>query len=353
MYKIPSIVIFIFLSFNLFAQRPPIAHKLAEEAIQLMGNGDYESAIDSLESALEIVPNDIDIVYEIAHAYYQMRSYREAILILDTLVRRNDAIELHYQLLGNSYDYIGRNDAAISVYLYGLKKFPNSARLYTELGTAYTSNEKEEGKAQLAWQKAIELNPFYDEVYYRTTRYFYKYDHYLAAMYFGELFLNTTFNEKKFIEVNKMMYDCYNKILCETCEKNIKVYNSNINLNFNKHLLYFKNIYEYAFINLFKKAKDELNMNEINELRKQFIVEMNITNTNEIYTDPLTDYWEDISKAGFFDEYNYWLLSEGNREEFLKWAKKDNNYYSFKEFVDWKTENRIDVDPKLIQKINN
>jgi hypothetical protein len=66
-----------------------------------------------------------------------------------------------------------------------------------------------------------------------------------------------------------------------------------------------------------------------------------------MFDDPLVNYWFKINDEGLFEEYNYWILSEGSREQFIEWAKKDNNYQEFTEFVEWKTENRIEINPEL------
>lgn len=335
------------LSLNLIAQRPPEAQKLADEAIILMGEGNFQKAIEKLEAASEIAVGDDEIAYEIAHAYYQMKSYREAVEILDTLVRRDDSIELYFQLLGNSYDYLGRKQDAITIYEYGLKKFPRSARLYTELGTAYIGHSEEEERCQSYWQLAIELNPTYDEVYYRIAKYFFMKEQHIAGIYFGELFLNTTFNEGKFIEINHKLYEAYNKSLCSTCPENLKMFNNNSLITLNKNMLHFVKIYQYAFKNKFNTSKDSLLIKDIHELRKQFLFEWKITKSKEMFDDPLIDYWYKINDKGLFEEYNYWLLSEGSREQFIEWAKKDNNYQEFTEFVEWKTENRIEINPEL------
>lgn len=312
------------------------ARELYSDAVRLMSDGKFESAIDKLDSAFQIEP-DANYAYEIAHCHYQLHNYRDAIFILDTLIRRDDAPVHYFQMLGNAYDYITKKDAAENIYTYGLTRYPNSARLYTELGTLKASLGKD-NEAQQFWETATEKDPYYDEVYYRLAVYFYAKKHYAATIFYGELFLNTTFNESKFRDISKMIYESFNNSLCLNCDNTLNMISNNEIFIFDEKFSFTK-LYNFAYKKVFNEYRDSLSINDIYLLRQRFMKENAILAEQYPINSPLIPYLKLLESDNYFEEYHYWLLSEGNTTELIAWAKQ--NYERFKEFVEWKTENRI------------
>src|SRR5688572_17904692 len=78
------------------------------EAIQLMDNGKIEESIKLLEEARKLDPDRFDYPYELAYARYIKEDYTGAISILEKLLDHKDATERLFQLLGNSYDVMGK-----------------------------------------------------------------------------------------------------------------------------------------------------------------------------------------------------------------------------------------------------
>lgn len=329
------IIFVILLSVNLISQDE--AKEFSRNAIRLMNDGKFNEAIIEFEKAYQVSNGDSYFAYEIAHCHYQMKNYREAIFILDTLIRRDDAQIHYFQMLGNSYDFLGKKDAAINIYTFGLNKFPNAARLYTELGTAEAGRSKDD-EAQIYWETAINKDPYYDETYYRLAIYHYSRKNYLAAIYFGELFLNTTFNENKFRDINRIVYESFNKSLCPSCPNNLKMQSDEI-LNSSVDFAFYEKVYNFAYQNAFGEVLDSLRIKDILKLKNQFLKEWKILNGFSVTDSKLVEYLDIIDKENYFEDYHYWLLSEGNQEDFMLWARP--NYKRFTEFIEWKTETRI------------
>ena len=103
--------------------------KNIHEAIELMDNGDYKKSLSLLEEAKSLDPGNVDYPYEMAYAYYAKGDYKKAASILEGLKSHEDATDLFFQLLGNSYDMMGKADKAIDAYDQGLKKFPKSIKI--------------------------------------------------------------------------------------------------------------------------------------------------------------------------------------------------------------------------------
>ena len=336
------LIFFITLSTVLFAADDSNHETYAKEAIREMSKGNFELAIEKLEKALELSGGEANYAYELAHCHYQLRNYRDAIFILDTLIRRDDAQVHYFQMLGNCYDYLAKKDAAINIYTVGINKFPDSGRLYMELGTAEYGRNKFED-AEMYWKIAIDKEPYYDNTYYRLAKYFHEKKHYVAALYFGELFLNLTFNEDKFKDINQMLFKIYNESLCETCPDIMEMVSKDQS-NLMQNSFFYEKLYNLAYKKSFDTKKTSLTLADINELRKNFRLEWKIMQGDATIDDPLVQYTDKIANAGMFDEYNYWLMSEGDTDEFVEWAKK--HYVEFTDFINWKTENRIELEDK-------
>lgn len=330
------LLLIILISYASFSQS---SRELYNEAVRLMSDGKFGIAIEKLDSAYKIEP-DVNYVYEMAHCHYQLRNYRDAIFILDTLIRRDDAPVHYFQMLGNSYDYLGKKDAAINIYTYGLNLYPNSARLYTELATANAALGKD-NEAQMFWETATEKEPFYDETYYRLAIYFYSKKQYMATIFYGELFLNTTFNESKFRDISKMIYESFNQSLCLECDNTLDMVSRNDIFIFEDKFS-FEKLYNFAYKKVFNQYRDSLSINDILELRKRFMKEIKILKAAYPLKSDLIPYLQMIEENDYFEEYHYWLLSEGNTTELINWANQ--NYERFKEFIEWKTENKITLE---------
>jgi tetratricopeptide (TPR) repeat protein len=198
----------------LFAQGDPIekAEFHFQQGNKSFDSGLYEDALIQYEMALESDPSKIEYPYSVALTYYQMKEYKKASQILDSLSNLDDAFVQIFQLLGNSQDFQGKNEQAIQSYIRGLDKFPNSGRLYMEIGLVEL-NQSDTIKALGFWEQALKVEPDFTHMYYRLTKFYDLVDDDLLTIFYGEIYLNLTTNIEYFRDINKLVYDTYNEIL--------------------------------------------------------------------------------------------------------------------------------------------
>lgn len=127
MRKAAGVLLFLILFIQGYAQtNEQKAEDLGNRAVEVMDKGDVAEAVSMLKEAQKLDPSRFDYPYEIAYAHYIQKEYKEAIKVLEKLRSHKNATDRLYQLLGNSYDLIGKPSRAIDTYNDGLKVFPNS-----------------------------------------------------------------------------------------------------------------------------------------------------------------------------------------------------------------------------------
>lgn len=91
-------------------------------------------AIELLEQAQKLDTESIDYPYELAYANYKK-----------------------YQLLGNSYDFIGQPEVALQICQNGMVKFPQSGKFYLESGNIKYHHGAYQAAIDL-WEKGIKVD---------------------------------------------------------------------------------------------------------------------------------------------------------------------------------------------------
>lgn len=129
-------LIILALPLQFLAQENPKAKEIGE-AIKLMDAGQFADSRLKLEEVLNEDPNNYDAWYEFAYSYYLQKDYKKAEEIMRKQTEHPQATDQLWQMIGNAIDFQGNPEGAIAAYAEGLKKFPNSGRLYVETGNIY------------------------------------------------------------------------------------------------------------------------------------------------------------------------------------------------------------------------
>lgn len=346
----------------LFAQNESDeVNRLVETAVFKMDNGDFEESILILQKAEKLDPKSALVKYEMAYAYYLKKDYKKSIKILSKLIKRDDAVDYYYQMLGNAYDNNGDPKKAIKIYGEGLKRFPESGKLYLETGTVYYNQE--DYNTAISWyEKGVEADPRFPSNYFRLAHIFLHTDYEVWGMIYGEIFLNLESSSKRSSVMSEMLYSTYkNEITLGDTSKKVSFAKNVININYN--LDKEGDILE-QMQKAYERSKDESLMPWANRVYEKIILEA-ITEENEISLASLNrirtkfidiyfekaynldasivlfDFQKQIKDAGHFEAYNYWLLSQGNTEEFNKWL--ENNKDKIDKFAYWMNNNSIQI----------
>lgn len=322
------------------------AIEMTQKAIELMDNGKINESLKLLNEALKLDPENNDIKYEKAYAYYLDKNYKSAIKELETLRRKPDASPAVYQLLGNSYDLNKKSKKAIEIYDIGLAQFPKSGSLHLERGNMELI-QKNYSEALKYYEKGIEVDPFFPSNYYWASKIYLSGDNEVWGMLYGEMFLNIERGTRRTQEISKLLYDTYVSEITFTNDTSIKV-------SFSSNKLYITNTnpddiieqiasfgllcYE-PYLSLACLNQKVINIKSLHEIRTNFLSLFNQKNQQQNFKNILFDFQDSLISKNNFEAYNYWLLNAGNPSEFQTW--KDANKEKWDLFSNWFKENGI------------
>lgn len=133
---------------------------LIRQGIELHDAGNYKAAIKKYDKALKQHPDSKLALYEIAFSYAMMKKYDESITYgLKALAAKDDdnGIDIMiYDLMGSSYDDMGKPEEAIKLFDVGLSNGEHYL-LYYNKGLTYHRMDSLE-KALSCYKKALSLN---------------------------------------------------------------------------------------------------------------------------------------------------------------------------------------------------
>ncbi len=362
-----NVLFLVFLSFgnnvSLFAQNESQeVSDLIKAAVFKMDNGDFDESILLLEKAEKMDSKSTYVKYEMSYAYYLKKDYNKSIKILNKLIKRNDALDYYYQMLGNAYDNNGESDKAIKAYAEGIKRFPNSGKLFLETGNVYY-NQKDYDSAIRWYEKGVEADPKYPSNYFRMAHLFLNSDQEVWGMIYGEIFLNLEPSSKRSSVMSEMLYNTYkNEIKFEDTVSKVSFSKQQIDISYDpdkeddllakltkayedskdvSKMPWANRVYEQVMLSSLGDEK-VINLASLNRIRSNF-VDIYFEKAHNVGNSVLLfDFQKRLKDAGYFETYNYWLLSQGNVDEFNEWLKDNKDKYDG--FIYWMNNNSIQID---------
>jgi tetratricopeptide (TPR) repeat protein len=318
-----------------------------KEAIKLMDSGKFDESIKLLEEAQKIDPDNINYPYELGYAYYAKKDYKKASKYLESLLKHKDINDRVYQLLGNSYDNLGKGEKAIKTYEDGLKLFPNSGNLYLEMGIIQMG-KKEYNKALSYYEKGIEVAPNFSSNYYWAAKIYCSSTEEVWGMIYGEIFMNLERNSKRTKEISKLIFDTYKSEIKFTSDTSLSVsFSKNATINISDlsdpskmKLPFGVGVYEPTLMYSMLTIK-QIDINSLNNIRSSFVDNYFTNGHDKNYPNILFSYQKQVKEAGQIEAYNYWILSQGDEEGFGKW--KSANEDKWESFVNWFGANGLKI----------
>ena len=319
-----------------------------QQAIQLEDEGKMDEAIPLLEEAQKLDPSNFNYPYELAYAYYAKADYKKAIKYLESILKFEGINDRVYQLLGNSYDNIGKSEKAIETYEDGLKKFPEAGSLYLELG-AVQIGKKNYDKALGYYEKGIEVDPKFPSNYYWAAKLYCNSEEEVWGMMYGEIFMNLERNTKRTSEISKLLFDIYKSEIKFTSDTSFSVsfsQNASINVEALKDpgkmkLPFGIGVYEPALMFSVLPATT-INPNTLDSIRTRFVDHYFKNGHDKTYPNILFSYQKQIKDAGHLEAYNHWILLKGDEDAFDKWHA--GNKEKWDAFIQWFKSNKIQID---------
>lgn len=351
------LLLFIFQSYNILAQdkAKEEATEILNKGIQIMDQGNLDEAIQILEKGQKKFPKILDFPYEIGYSYYLKKEYSKTITYLTPLLTHSDITYSVFQLLGNAYDMNGDAAKSSEIYTKGLEKFPNSGALYVELGNL-EYYKKNYDQAIAIWEKGTKKDPNYASNYYCLAKIFNFSEERMWTIMYSEIFINLEPNSKRTKEISKALYENYKKcyeVKSDTSgefklSKQAEIIDGSNKKemdNLKKGILPFPGTYcaAFAFSGISLMAK--IDMSTIYNTRKEFLhYWFTSKKFDKIYPNKLFDFQKEIEDKNLTEPYIYWLLSEGNPNEFLLWYA--NHKEVFTQFSNWFQKSKLKLDEK-------
>ena len=132
---IQKIFLFIALSVSVISSaQPEEVKKLHETAKSFMRSGDFDNAIIVLTRALQQDKKNLELEKDLVMSYYFKREYSKALEGAKSLIDRDDADAVSFQIAGNVYKALEEVKECDKMYKKAIKKFPKNGPLYSEYG---------------------------------------------------------------------------------------------------------------------------------------------------------------------------------------------------------------------------
>lgn len=353
-----SLSVLLFITSFTFAQTSrEKATALKNKAIETMDAGDTKAARKYLEEAKELDPDDPTYDYEIAFSYNIDKDYKQVIKICKALIKQDRVYSNFYQMLGNAYDYDGNRKKAIQTYEKGLEVFPNAGNLYLERGNMELIQENYD-EALKYYIEGTKRDPGHSSNYYWCAKLYLSSENEYLGMIYGELFMNLERNSNRTSEISQLLYKVYDSEI--TFEGD-----SSAGVSFASNTIYLSEddikgkdaandllsqltrvnygtaVYEMIMV-LSIIGEEEINLASLDRIRTKFRENYYSNDKHVEFPNVLFEYQKSIQEAGHMKAYNYWLLSQGNEDEFAEWMQANEGEWSA--FIDWFLPNQIELD---------
>jgi Tfp pilus assembly protein PilF len=315
MKKVFPLFILSFLSLVAFAQTED-AKTLHETAKSFMRSGDFDNAVIVLTRALGQDKKNLDLQKDLVMSYYLKRDYAKALEGVKTLIERDDADVVVYQLAGNVYKALEEARECEKVYKKGLKKFPKSGPLYSEYGELLWSTKDYSAINQ--WEKGIQLDPSYSGNYYNAALYYFYTKDKVWSLVYGEIFVNMESLSQRGIAMKQQLLRAYKeKLFAEADLMKGEAKN--------------KSEFAKAFLETMSKqssvANKGITVETLTMIRTRFILDWYATHAAK-FPLRLFDYQQQLIKEGLFDAYNQWLFgASDNLAAYDSWTKTHAEQY--------------------------
>ncbi|HEX2963606.1 MAG TPA: tetratricopeptide repeat protein [Ignavibacteriales bacterium] len=345
--KIIITILLLFISNAAFSQSDidkQKAHSTALKAVKIMDQGDLETAITMLNESCKLDPEKPDYRFELGYAYYLKKDFGKSIETLKQTLTMKDISDQYYQMLGNILDESGKRDSALGIYQKGLEKFPNSGRLYLEMGSMQKDSLQ---KALEYYEKGIQADPGFPSNYYRAAKLFCASTERVWGVLYGEIFMNMERGSDRTEEISKLLFDTYSAgIKFES--------DSTIQISFSKNgsatmkddgsagrLPFGLGVFE-PLIAMSITGEKGISLESLSRIRTNFVKRYFAENYNQNYKNVLYDWHKALIDNGYFDSYNHWLLMAGASDEFDIW--QEANKEKFGEFINWFKSHQLKID---------
>lgn len=324
------------------------ALSLGREAIQLMDNGKVDESIKLLEESQKLDPARFDYPYELAYAHHLKKDLSKTVEILESIRGHKDVTERYFQLLGNTYDMLGKTAKAFAAYDAGLIRFPHSGMMYLEKGNVHRG-KKEFDKALGYYEQGIQVDPLFPSNYFRASQLYLGSSEKMWGLIYGEIFMNLERNTSRTAEMSKLLFDTYRREIkfstdsslsvsfCQQMVLDPRMVSDPKNIQ-----LPYCMIYEPTML-LSVASEKSIDIGSLDRIRTSFVTHYFGNKRHETYPNALFSYQKTIQDAGHLEAYNHWILMKGDEDGFDRWLA--SSQAKWQAFVNWFGDNGLKLSP--------
>jgi Tfp pilus assembly protein PilF len=317
--------IFLFIAFSLSlaaSAQPEEIKKLHETAKSFMRTGDFDNAIIVLTRALQKDEKNLELQKDLVMSFYLKRDYTKALDGVKSLIDRDDADVVCYQIAGNVYKALEQVKDCDKMYKKALKKFPKSGPLYSEYGELLWSTKDMTAIKQ--WEDGIRNDPGYGGNYYNAALYYFYTKDKVWSLLYGEIFVNMESLSERGASMKQLLLQGYKEKLFAEADL-LKGEEKN------------KSEFAKAFLQGISKQSSlsakGITTETLTMIRSRFILDWYENNAGK-FPFKLFDYQKQLLQEGMFDAYNQWLFGASeNLAAYDNWTKTHaEEYASFSNF---------------------
>ena len=301
-----------------------------------------DKAIPYWDKAIEALPDYIPYRYERAICFLMLKQYQEAIVELTPIYKDTSLYDRGWQLMGNCYDLLGDSSKSLPIYREGLQYHPLSGRLHYEMGAASYIDQDLQGAIDW-WVKGTKVEPQFATNYYWIVKASAPSDNRIWGALYGELFLLLEPGSPRTKEVSELLYKlwnvgmnlghpddpinfCTDDMLAAPSKRGPTAMNFPTAFEFTIALSSQKFIPDTGVIGM-------ISIKQLVETRMTFFKGWESENYFETYPNDLFDFHKKIYKAGYLEQYFWWIYMHGAKQEM-------SNYYSshadrYDTFIAW------------------
>ncbi len=311
-------IFFLFaLAASIVSVAQPSDQSTQETARSFMRTGDFDNAILVLARALQQDNANLELQKDLVMAYYYKRDYAKALEVVKTIVDREDADVVTYQISGNVYKALEEVKEADKMYKKALKKFPASGPLYSEYGELLWA--KKDYNAINFWEKGIKEDPSFAGNYYNAALYYYYTQDKVWTLIYGEVFVNMETLTQRSAAMKQLLLTAYKEKLFNNADM-MKGEEKNNNV-FTKAYLQTMNKQSYL-------ANRGISTDALTAIRTRFILDWYNSYATK-FPFKLFDYHQQLIREGMFEAYNQWLFGTvENLAAYDNWTKTHTDAYT-------------------------
>lgn len=316
MKKILSLSFALFTCFAVFAQ-PDDPKALHETAKSFMRTGDFDNAIIVLSRALQQDSKNLEMNKDLVMSFYLKRDYEKALEGVKTLVERNDADVVCFQIAGNVYKALEEVKDCEKLYKKALKKFPKSGPLYSEYGELLWSAK--DFSAIKLWEDGIKADPAFSGNYYNAAMYYFYTKDKVWSLIYGEIFINMESLGERGAAMKQLLFQGYKEKLF--ADADLMKGSEGLKSEFAKTVLQGMALQSSL-------AGKGVSTETLTMIRARFILDW-YANHAAKYPFRLFDFQHQLMAEGMFNAYNQWLFGPiENLASYETWAKTHPEEYN-------------------------